>query len=442
MVTAQRREERLKDVPIAITAVSGQQLSKAGITSVTDLGLVTPGLNFAVQGAFAEPTIRGIGTSVTGAGADANVSLYLDGVYQPSQTANLFDLNNVQSVEVLKGPQGTLFGRNATGGAITITTLDPSFHPSADVSAGYGSFNEVRLNGYATGPISQDIAGDLAVQYKRDDGYIYNVNTGHEDANADTISLRSKLLFKPTDKLSFVLGGNYSNIQDSSPFSVKPVHNDNPFAETVNFPSNPYDIDLTDDPTIRTVSDGINLHAKYASDIGTFTSITSYERIVAYLNADIDNSPIFTSGAHIPSQEETVTQELNYASPQMGPFSWVGGVYFYWDNTGEHVTITSGAVPAPHIAADIIGRVRTDAEAAFAEGNYDFTDRLRLIAGVRYSTEEKRAGVDLSGVPGTNWSDRHRWFSVTPRGSLRYSLDPYSNVYLTISQGFKSGNYN
>ena len=112
VVTAQRRSERLLDVPIAITSVSADQLASSGIGGATDLGLITPGLNFAVQGAFAQPTIRGIGTTVTGPGADANVSLYVDGVYQPNQTGNLFDFNNIERIDVLKGPQGTLFGRN------------------------------------------------------------------------------------------------------------------------------------------------------------------------------------------------------------------------------------------------------------------------------------------------------------------------------------------
>src|SRR5690606_31280312 len=118
VVTAQRRSERLIDVPVSVSVATGEQLEAAGITNSTDLRLITPALNLTVQGSFVQPTIRGVGTSVVGPGADGNVALYIDGVYQAVQAAAMFELNDIASIEVLKGPQGTLFGRNATGGAM------------------------------------------------------------------------------------------------------------------------------------------------------------------------------------------------------------------------------------------------------------------------------------------------------------------------------------
>ena len=434
IVTAQRREERLKDVPIAIKSVTGKQLAVAGITSSTDLGLVTPGLYFAVQGAFAQPTIRGIGTTVTGGGNDANVSLYIDGVYQPSQTGNLFDLNDVQRIDVLKGPQGTLFGRNATGGAILITTLNPSFNPSADLYASYGSFNELKLGAYLTGGITNDLAGDLSVQYKHDDGYVKNVNTGDEIANARTISIRTKLLFQPTNNLSFVLSANYSDVQDNSPFAVKPLNGVVQFANLVTIPTNPYDVSLTTDPQIRTESFGGSLQAKYDMDAGTLTSTTSIERVRPFLSVDIDNISRFVDGAILPSLEVTATQELNFASKQMGRFSWVGGFYYYYDDSdakGDLITFPGFNYPLSE------GDLKTNAEAVYAEGNYDLTDRIRLIAGVRYSNENKDDISFTPGVPGA----QHTWGAWTPRASIRFKIDEFSDLYATYSRGFKSGTF-
>ena len=440
VVTAQRRSERLLDVPIAITSVSADQLASSGIGGATDLGLITPGLNFAVQGAFAQPTIRGIGTTVTGPGADANVSLYVDGVYQPNQTGNLFDFNNIERIDVLKGPQGTLFGRNATGGAITIKTRDPSSTPVGELSASYGSFNEIKVSGYGSTGIAPHLASDIAFLFKEDDGYVKNDFTGKEIARAHVGSVRSKLLFTPNENLRIMLSGIYSDDRDNSPFSVKPLAGNNNLASQVTIPTDPYHTALSLNPAIRTKSYGASLNISDKTAYGTFSSISSYERVEPYLFVDIDNTILPVSAAIILDPEKTTTQEFNFASNPMGAFSWIGGTYFYWDDAGIDLTATTGA-PAKTVA-HVVGRVKTDAEAVFAEGNYDVTSKLRLILGLRYSSEEKRALGTVAGLPIYLVNTQKRWDYTTPRASLKYAIDLYSNVYATYSEGFKSGNYN
>ncbi|MFV0276110.1 MAG: TonB-dependent receptor plug domain-containing protein [Parahaliea sp.] len=135
VVTAQKREEALEDVPISITAVTGQQLENAGITNVRDLPKIVPGLRIDQQGPFTQPTIRGVGSSTAGAGMTSNVATYIDGFYVPSQLGTSMEFLNIQSIQVLKGPQGTLFGRNATGGAILLQTTNPSYEPCMDSSS-------------------------------------------------------------------------------------------------------------------------------------------------------------------------------------------------------------------------------------------------------------------------------------------------------------------
>jgi len=441
VVTAQRREERLTDVPIAITAVSGATLEKAGVNAGLQLGLITPGLNFAVQGAFAQPTIRGIGTSLTGSGADANVAIYVDGVYQPNQSGNLMEFNNVERIEVLKGPQGTLFGRNATGGAIRIITRDPAFSPEAEVNLSYGRFNDRKASFYGTAPLTDTVAVNIAGLLRKDDGYIDNVFLHNKTGHAVVAAVRSKLLVQPTDRLKFVLAGNYSNSNDNSPFAVNPLNGNSVYVQQgAVIPRGTYVTSLSFDPDIKVKSRGLSLTASYKTDLGTFTSITSYQELRPFLWSDIDNTSLFANHLTLLNVENTFTQEVTYASAYDGPLNWIGGVFLYRDKTKLDLQIFSGAAPPPFRVVAIEGYIKTDAAAAFAEVNYDVTDRLHLIGGLRYSDEEKQA---LGGTPvATVVNTKAKWHALTPRFSARYALDPATNVYATYSRGFKSGNYN
>lgn len=443
VVTAQRREERLTTVPIAITVQTGAQLKDAGISTAQGLSLVVPGLNYATQGAFAQPTIRGIGTSLTGPGADANVALYIDGVYQPNQTGNILDLANIANVEVLKGPQGTLFGRNATGGAILVTTLEPSATPSGDLSISYGRFNEVKASGYVNGQLANDVYGNLALYMRRDDGYVKNITNGHWISRADTHAARAKILFKPSDRLSVTVAANYTDASDNSTYANKPLNGDTSNAQALatanlSIPSGAYEVALNGDPTIRTISYGGSITGKYAANFGTFTSISSLERASSHLAVDIDNTPLLTSALQLPGVDLTATQEVNFASNDIGPFNFIAGVYYYYDlNTWK-------AVAAVGSFSNVVARedllTSTTAESVFAEGNYKITDKLKLTVGARYSNEGKTGVGSFDGFQLLDASKS--WSSFTPRVVLSYAIDNSSNVYASFSEGFKSGNFN
>jgi iron complex outermembrane receptor protein len=151
VVTAERRAERMQDVPLTVQSVSAATLANEGITTTRDLTAAFPGIVFAERGSFSQPVIRGVSSQGTGALVDPAIGLYVDGVYQPNPMANLYDLSDIDRIEVLKGPQGTLYGRNATGGAINIVTLQPQRSPTMDASVGYGSLNETTGSIYAMG---------------------------------------------------------------------------------------------------------------------------------------------------------------------------------------------------------------------------------------------------------------------------------------------------
>jgi iron complex outermembrane receptor protein len=172
VVTTQRRSERLQDVPISVVAQTGEQLNKAGVTSVKDITFLVPGVKIDQTSNYVQPAIRGISSAVTGPSTDAPVAVYVDGVVQPNQSANHFEFADIDRIEVAKGPQGTLFGRNATGGAISIFTKAPSFTPKGDLTLGYGNFNRVLAKGFLTGPLIDGVlAASISAYYEHHKGY-------------------------------------------------------------------------------------------------------------------------------------------------------------------------------------------------------------------------------------------------------------------------------
>jgi len=175
VVTAQRRQERLQNVPITISVVNAEALRKTGANSLSDITRVVADMRFDTRGGLMQPTIRGVGTPINLAGAGTNVGIYIDGFYNPAPLASDSHLLNVDSIQVLKGPQSTLFGRNTSGGAILINTRQPNGETHAEVRVSYGSYNAQKAQGYVTAPITDKLAFDLGVLYSRGNGYYNNI---------------------------------------------------------------------------------------------------------------------------------------------------------------------------------------------------------------------------------------------------------------------------
>jgi iron complex outermembrane recepter protein len=451
VVTAQRREQRLQDVPISIVAVSGAVLDSAHLNTGNDLNMVAPGLNYSIQGSYAQPTIRGIGSSIVGPGADANVALYIDGVYQASETANVFEFNDIDRVEILEGPQGTLFGRNATGGAIRIITRDPSFTPSADISYSYGSFHESKVTLYADTPVSSTVAVNFAALYDHDDGYIRDVATNSPVAQNTVAGFRLKVLFQPNDDLKFILGGNYSDTKNNTGYALRVINGYSvyagpPFFAQVNACS--YCATVGIDPQLETVVADTHLTATWNVASGKVTSITAYQNVQSrHDTINVDETPLDLADSVFLNPAHEFTQEFDYVSDYKGPLNWSGGLYFIRSLGSVDPFDVYSPAAGPVFYQDTT--VTTDAYAAFGEVYYDLTHDLHLIAGVRYSDEHKteyQNTADVYGIlPGgaplalPDYSAKASWNAWTPRLSARYDLNDESNVYATFSRGFKSG---
>lgn len=446
VVTAQRRAERFVDVPASVSVVTATQLASAGVGGSRELRLLTPGLNITQQGTFVQPTIRGVGTTVTGTGADPNVAVYVDGVYQSSQGAALFEFNNIEQIETLKGPQGTLYGRNATGGAIVVTTKAPSLtERSGNLQAGYGRFNELRLSGFVNMPLGDKAAVNLAAYRRTNDGYTKNVAINNEDTSfTESSGVRLRVLFQPVEELRLILSGTHINQSDNTAYAYVPLNNNTPqrtsVAAAIGARKDYKHVSLNTRPTNKLDLSAVNLNAAWVADWGTITSISSYTETEFPFFTDLDGTerPVQAFRAE-PQTQNTTTQEVIYASPKIGSFSWIGGLYYYHDRSHTQAQIFAGgnALPFPPFRPDV--RVKATAYAAYAEGTFDLTDQLHVTAGGRYSSERKKARNN-DGPGGVLMLDASKtWDAFTPHVALLYDITPKSSAYASYSQGFKSG---
>ncbi|MET0369974.1 MAG: TonB-dependent receptor [Sphingobium sp.] len=436
VVTAQRRSERLVDVPASIVAISGDQLAKAGVNGMEDLTRQAPGVIINKTGAYLQPTVRGIGASVQGGGAESNVAIYIDGVYVASQTGAMFDLANLESVQILKGPQGTLFGRNATGGAILITTRDPSHEFSGQFNASYGRFNEYKLSGYVTAGLSDTLAADISGYYRSSDGFVRDLRTNRQRGQQSSLDLRSKLLFEPTDSVRLVLSASHNETNDPAGLNYTTLN-----GNTVgrNFPDS---LPVAEDrrhvsqelPTkIDTKTNSVALNGSVKFDFATLNLISGYRNEKDYIETDLDSSYAPASFATYDQFNESFSQEVNFTSAPGSDFSWVAGIFYYWNAAGSKNWKLNGA---PFYKA----RITSNSISGFADGTYDL-GTISLIAGIRYSSEKR---AFKRGLPGGAYTvDTSATFnSWTPRFGLRYDVGDRANIYATFSKGFKSGLYN
>lgn len=439
IVTVKGRAERLVDVPVSVSTSSTADIERAGGASLENLTKLTPGVYFqrAVYGL--SPTVRGVGSTLSAAGGEQNVGLYVDEVYQPAATANIFDLASVAGVDVLKGPQGTLFGRNATGGAILVRTLDPSFSVAGRVNVGYERFGTLRASGYLNVPLGDTVAANFAVAYRTSDGYVRDLKTNNLTNGGYDYNLRGKLLFRPSDDFSVVFTASMYKLDDPTGVNTRnlkparligllgggPVAMDR-WHSSVNSPQ-----------YIRTEGEEYGARAKFALGGGTLTSITSYQKNSLDTLNEIDLSYIDTS-IIFAVRSKTFTQEVNYTSGSDGPFTYVGGIYYY--HSESKVPYFSSKVLAPSYTPLYYSESEIEAIAGYADGAYDFGN-LSLIFGLRYSYEDRSANSAIGAVapaPFTRFQNAidKQW---TPRLGFRYALGENANIYATYSKGFKSG---
>jgi iron complex outermembrane receptor protein len=465
VVTAQRRSERLQDVPVAVTAVTASKLQAAGIVSSQDLAIVTPGLSEPQTAGFSQPRVRGIGTASNGPGVENPVATYIDGVYLASAPSSLLSLNNIDRVEVLKGPQGTLFGRNATGGLIQIITKDPgqTTHASADLT--YGNYRDVVADAYVTGGLTDNLAADVAVRYEHQDkGYGHNLFDGSDVGKIDhDFAGRAKFLYEPSSVTKVRLSLDYEDRVDDQYIQ----HLDPQYPATFNnaafggpFPlGGPYDVDIDDPFKNRLKAGGISLQIDQDFDAFTLKSITAYRRTSFSFNLDLDYLPINGTTSNSGTKFEQFSQELQLASRSGGRFTWVAGFYYFhandqWSPLEAAFGPILSPIPGVPLVRDDYSRQITNSVAGYAQGTYEFAPKTRITLGGRFTYEEKSgSGAQTTYVngapvqvtpfpqPGLGIPNTINFKRFNYRITLDHRFTPNVMAYVTYDTGFKSGGY-
>lgn len=472
IVTAQKRSQSLEEVPIAISAFSGDDLTSGRVLSVNELSEMVPGMRIDSQGGASQPTVRGVGTATAGAGATSNIAVYVDGFYVPDQYDTDMQLLNLKSVQVLKGPQGTLFGRNATGGAILLETLDPTFEPSLEVQLAAANRGDYLVNGYGSIGVTDRIAVDAAIAYHEGDGFLKNIATGSDnDGQFDRTVYRVSGMYKDDNGLKVKLA--YSYAASSEPiYSAMAAWKGNSLAAQLGPIVGPA---LGIDPIIATrdwkvsntaptayTSNSSGIFLTIEKDFGgvVLKSLTMDRSSESVTKIDLDSSnlPIFAVKFHPVS--DTFSQEFDLTG-KTGAFDWVVGAYFMsYDDKFDYLDATQALTPTgllppapPFVVLQIpiynwIG-TNDDSYAGFADVTWQATDNLFLTAGLRYTKEDVTAqvkGLNTFTVDGSGnfvfvnipqWD--HSWSNTSPRFVARYQFDDDSSLYGSYSQGFKAG---
>jgi iron complex outermembrane receptor protein len=456
VVTARRRDEQLKDVPIAVSALSAERLDQTGVTDITALQQQTP--NATVQIARGSNStlisfIRGVGQQDPLWGFEPGVGLYIDDVYVARPQGAVLDVFDINRIEVLRGPQGTLYGRNTIGGAIKYVTKRLGDEPEAMLRADLGSYREINALGSLSLPITDTFAvGGAVARYTRD-GYGTNLTTGQEHYNKDVTAYRASAEWTPTDNLFVRLA--YDRVDDDS----APRHGHREVNSTTGGytpPADVYDTQAGITGTQDVVTEGSSLTVEYTlSDTLTFKSITAYRSGDTHTVIDFDETPLPTLDVPAIYSDDQFSQEfqLLYTGERL---SGVAGL-FYLDGTSSGAFDTIAGNLGLAIAA--AGSIDTKSYSAFADFSYDLSDRLHISAGGRYTRDDKDGQVlrlfYLGATPTvftggvdrpifatrTNYTASKTFEKFTPRVSVSYDFSDAMTGYGSISQGFKSGGW-
>ena len=449
IVTATKRSQTLQDTPIAVSVTSAADIQNAQIRDLIDLQSAVPSLRVSQLQSSANTNfiIRGFGNGANNPGIEPSVGVFIDGVYRSRSAAQIGDLPNVERIEVLRGPQSTLFGKNASAGVISIVTQKPQYEFGGSVEASYGNYDAFVIKGDITGPISDKIAFSLGGNYNRRDGYARDVNLDTDVNDRNRWGVRGQLLLEPTEALTIRLIGDYDKIDENCCIAGNVIAG--PTVAITNALAGGPSVDANNPFSYRVYNNFLssNLIKNYGGsgqidyDLGnmSLTSITAYREVRSNTNQDSD----FTSADLIGQKSDdtainTFTQELRLASDFDGPINFLIGGYYFNEKIKQHSQIyfgddfrdygnaliqaaSGGALNVPLLEgtlgtlegnpAKYVGtffhagdgmdeyyRMKNTAWSIFGTVDFDVTDRLTLTLGGNYTKDKKRFTTDVTST--------------------------------------------
>lgn len=453
IATAERHPENLQKTPLTVMVVSGAELDASGVESTLDLQLRVPGFVFSTNTVLGQPYIRGIGSDLISAGAEASVATFVDGVYQTRAALALQDFFDVERIEVIKGPQGTLYGRNSTGGAIAIITKDPAEELALESDLLIGRFTKIRLRSMVNAPVLKDkVFLRMAALATRRDGYTKNLYLDQKVDGEQFWALRGKLRIDASDHLRILISADYGSEDSTRALSAKIGQ---PFGGSPgvifggSVPLDEREV-LSDVDSFADV-EAWGLSARVTWDMGAVTlrSLSAWResRFLELLDLDATELPLATNEPQEISK--TFSQELQLSPSNTSAFQWVAGAFYLREDATQSLDVKVDFPIGPPfpIRDRPSGIIDVDAFAVFGQASYRFAGWLSLTAGLRYSNERKRQQflqiTDTAfGQFVAEADEARRWDAVTPKFRIEIFPDENLMLYVLASKGFKSGGFN
>lgn len=480
IVTAQRRQERMQEIPVAISAFGAAQLEQLGVASIENIAPRIPSVYFGSFGALRPQLyIRGIGTRSFDPGSESSVGVFADEVYLGRSSGSFGAMKDVERAEVLRGPQGTLYGRNTIGGAINVITKAPTPEFTGDAEIGVSNFNGYELFGAVGGPVTEDgkLMFRVAGWHTERDGYVTNLATGNKFQGVDNSGARGRLTFQPTEVLSIDLTAEYLHDGDKAAFAG---FNQGTGPSATGAPANPRTVFFaaasrlpnqvlpeslrrgrwSADPTLDRDAYAYIGRVELETETATITSISALRKLDVADSRDLEGSSLDILFQDSKESSKQFTQELRLTSNPDGPASfggkldWIVGAFYYHDSSDRTDMFRVGVDSAVRAAAGTpafdtaSSDYRIESYALFGQATWHATEQFEVTLGGRYSKDKKRArqtGATTDALPiipaAFDVTNRAEYSSFDPRVVATYKFTPDVNVYASYSTGFKSGGF-
>ncbi len=458
-VTARKREESMQDAPLSVSALSSEQIEALQIRDLTSLATSLPNVSLDEIGTIrgvANFSIRGLGITASIPSIDPTVGVFVDGVYMGVNNGIIFDMFDLESIEVLRGPQGILFGRNVTGGAILVNTKKPGDEFEARIRAaadagGNGGMSHY-LMGSIGGPISDTFAAKLTAYYNEDDGWFKNLATGQDHGAITQVMVRPVIVWNPTDNFEITARYEYSDIEGDGPSSQSHVNGSGVPGTPLSHDPDSFDFAI-DEPGYQFTETNLfsTEIAWRVSDTGTITNIFGWRDSESSALSDIDAQALPWFHATTGINAEQISNELRYNGMIGERTNLTAGIYYFKNDLeyAEGRVLLGGA-----LTQDGGGLYGVETVAAFTAIDYDVSDRWTLSAGLRYTREEKDAQVatlpfntnaPCNVIEGTcvyDFVDSKTWTNVSPKLGATIAVSDDTTIYAHWTRGFRSGGYN
>ncbi|MGK0440759.1 MAG: iron complex outermembrane receptor protein [Pseudohongiellaceae bacterium] len=481
IVTARKRNESLQEVPVAVTALT-TELAKSSIRNLRDIEGYSPNVTIDTSGAgpgAAAISIRGVSYQEVDKSLDPSVGVIIDGIYMGTNVGQILNNFDIAQIEILRGPQGTLFGKNTTGGVINVVRNKPTGEFGGEIRAAFGSWDLQDYKGLVNFSIIEDkLAAKIYATHASDDGWLKNTTINEDTARIDSKSYGFSLLATPTedfealfsyDRLeddSDIVGGHNFNKDESlicslagllgdTGFGIVPNFNENDTCASLDTGSDKDSVSMNDHQNASVETDAYTLNMQWDVGPGVITAITGYRENVEFRRAEYDVSSADFFTLYFDQDYEQFSQEINFTSTFSEKFEFVAGVY-YWDSEYSQQSETVGLIfntfilgKPPGTSGFLRQNQKTESTAVYFQGDWHISDALTATLGMRYTKEEKDFEAtttedQINGVvtvAGQNAQASDEWSETTPKIGLSYKLDDDILLFASYAQGFKSGGF-